>query len=579
MRRISFSIGCVIIAAAVLFASTRPAAAGPDIFTYDGSVLDAVGAPLADGVYLVDIQIFDVPAGGVSQFAANFPSVSVTSGFFSVEVSGFGTLFETNDNLWLEVGVDLDQPSDGIQADEIYTPRQRITSAPFAANADALGGAARTQFLELGRQTIDTVGPNAGVNTRIGANPGNLNFGEITVFDDAGGGRAFIGLQGDSGGAVNLRSADGNIKATLGTPGNGGSLILRGPSGGDNVTAATAGDWGEITLRGETGNVQATLNSEADTGSLRLFGPDAGEKVTINTEGDWGDLALRGPNGNFNIEATTIGLDNDFGAFGVNDNEGDRQVDLFVDTDDSGVAQIFGPNGQPNVSLGSFTTSPDRGLVQVYDEAGNPQGEMLVGSVGAGLFELFGANGSSNILMTTVANRPSNGAIVVGDSTGTARAGIFVNTAGQGEIFADMKSFIVDHPTRPGFRINYTSLEGPEVGIYHRGRVRLSGGRGVIDLPEHFSALAVRGSVTVQLTPASLDSLGVGIASVSTRRVEIGELGGGRGEYAVHFIVHARRRGHDSYQTVVSDEEFNARFSPAKASRGSAPRRSSSGAK
>jgi hypothetical protein len=110
----------------------------------------------------------------------------------------------------------------------------------------------------------------------------------------------------------------------------------------------------------------------------------------------------------------------------------------------------------------------------------------------------------------------------------------------------------VDYPNRPGFQIVYASLEGPEAAIYHRGTVSLSNGRATIDLPEHFTALASPGSLTVQLTPESLDSQGLGFRRVGEGRLEIGELHGGRGSYDVHFLAHAVRRGYENYQPVVA---------------------------
>lgn len=68
-----------------------------------------------------------------------------------------------------------------------------------------------------------------------------------------------------------------------------------------------------------------------------------------------------------------------------------------------------------------------------------------------------------------------------------------------GAFAATTKSFLIDHPTKPGMRLRYGSLEGPENGVYVRGRLR---DNNVIELPEYWTKLVDPDSITVQLTPA-----------------------------------------------------------------------------
>lgn len=75
------------------------------------------------------------------------------------------------------------------------------------------------------------------------------------------------------------------------------------------------------------------------------------------------------------------------------------------------------------------------------------------------------------------------------------------NTTGltvNGALNAVTKSFVIDHPTKPGKTLRYGSLEGPENGVYVRGRLT---GTDTIDLPDYWSALVDAGSITVNLTP------------------------------------------------------------------------------
>ena len=61
------------------------------------------------------------------------------------------------------------------------------------------------------------------------------------------------------------------------------------------------------------------------------------------------------------------------------------------------------------------------------------------------------------------------------------------------------KPFDIQHPTKgKGHRLRYACIEGPEVGVYHRGRLR----RGKeISLPYYWKNLVHVESITVQLQP------------------------------------------------------------------------------
>jgi hypothetical protein len=68
-----------------------------------------------------------------------------------------------------------------------------------------------------------------------------------------------------------------------------------------------------------------------------------------------------------------------------------------------------------------------------------------------------------------------------------------------GSLSATTKSFDIEHPTKEGMRLRHGSLEGPEHGVYVRGR--LEGVFSVIDLPDYWTGLVDEDSITVQLTP------------------------------------------------------------------------------
>jgi hypothetical protein len=67
-----------------------------------------------------------------------------------------------------------------------------------------------------------------------------------------------------------------------------------------------------------------------------------------------------------------------------------------------------------------------------------------------------------------------------------------------GSFAATTKSFVIDHPTKEGKRLRYGSLEGPENGVYVRGRLK---GDNRIQLPDYWTGLVDEDTITVNLTP------------------------------------------------------------------------------
>ena len=61
------------------------------------------------------------------------------------------------------------------------------------------------------------------------------------------------------------------------------------------------------------------------------------------------------------------------------------------------------------------------------------------------------------------------------------------------------KPFDLKHPTKgDGYRLRYACIEGPEAGVYYRGRLKESN---VIELPYYWKDLVHSDSITVQLQP------------------------------------------------------------------------------
>lgn len=66
-----------------------------------------------------------------------------------------------------------------------------------------------------------------------------------------------------------------------------------------------------------------------------------------------------------------------------------------------------------------------------------------------------------------------------------------------GALSATTKSFVIDHPSKPGHKLRHGSLEGPENGVYVRGKCD---GQTSFKLPDYWADLVDQESITVQLT-------------------------------------------------------------------------------
>jgi hypothetical protein len=66
-----------------------------------------------------------------------------------------------------------------------------------------------------------------------------------------------------------------------------------------------------------------------------------------------------------------------------------------------------------------------------------------------------------------------------------------------GSFAAQTKSFIINHQSKPNHRLRYGSLEGPENGVYVRGKSTSN----VIELPDYWTWLVDEDTITVNITP------------------------------------------------------------------------------
>src|SRR5688572_19131836 len=137
----------------LIFTSTFPlglktaeaASTVPKLLNYQARITDDAGVPVPDGNLNIWISVYDASSGGTCLYAMrgscgtpSFKTVSVVNGVFSTligdTVGGDNAISDTLfDASTLYLGIT-------VASDTEMVPRKRLTTAPYAMNADRLDG-------------------------------------------------------------------------------------------------------------------------------------------------------------------------------------------------------------------------------------------------------------------------------------------------------------------------------------------------------------------------------------------------------------------------------------------------------
>ena len=137
-----------------------------------------------------------------------------------------------------------------------------------------------------------------------------------------------------------------------------------------------------------------------------------------------------------------------------------------------------------------FTTSGGVAQFVIQPTASAVNHMYLTGGT-TGNAPVFSAQGSDTNIGITLTPKGTGG-VAIG-ATSASGYKLYVN----GSFAAITKSFVIDHPTKPNMKLRYGSLEGPENGVYIRGKLEGD----TIQLPEYWTKLVDPDSITVNLTP------------------------------------------------------------------------------
>src|SRR3989338_10024376 len=123
---------------------------------YKARLTNNAGTPLADGGHDFKFRVMDAAAAGSELWAeiydtavGNGAAVTVTSGVATVDlgdVTSLASVDFNSDSLYLEVQYD---PGKDDTFEEVFSPRRRLTAAPYAFNAEKVGGKLETALATL----------------------------------------------------------------------------------------------------------------------------------------------------------------------------------------------------------------------------------------------------------------------------------------------------------------------------------------------------------------------------------------------------------------------------------------------
>jgi hypothetical protein len=112
------------------------------------------------------------------------------------------------------------------------------------------------------------------------------------------------------------------------------------------------------------------------------------------------------------------------------------------------------------------------------------------------------------------------------------------------------KPFIIDHPTKENKKLVHVALEGPENGVYVRGKLKDSN---IIELPDYWSNLVDVDSITIQLQPINHEQTLI-VKSINDNKIYIEN--SLNTDIYCHYHVYGTRKDIEKLKVEVEPDEY-----------------------
>ena len=395
-----------------------------------------------------------------------------------------------------------------------------------------------TRKMQSGTYSFINLGANTALDAQYLTNSSTnqaFNIGSVGLAAPQGlttSSRAyFIGLAG-----VSYWNRDTNFGPTQPTGIGGNAATLIGTLGEVAIVAPTSGG----TAFGGAGLASVLINQTAGTTVSNMFG------VRVS----WSGTNLGYTNNYYgfymvddfsNGNATNIG--NRYGIY-IDDVQAQNIFQGTVSIGNTTKTYKLNITGSASMDGFRLTTGAVNNYILTSDTngVGTWTSPATVVSSGGGVTGSGTTNYGARWITSTQLGTGSiydsgTGVGIATQSSGAFALNVYGDVNIAGTLYATSKSFDIVHPLDPTKRLTYGSLEGPEYGVYVRGKLD---GNSVIDLPDYWVELVDETTITVNITPFG-GYQRLFVDKIENNKVYIGNEGSLTSPRC-HYIVYAERK-------------------------------------